>query len=175
MVEVTHEWAGKERLFRLTTGDVFDLEEATGDGIGVIFTSLASSSFSLKHVYHTIRLALIGGGLDLVRVNGLMRDHFDTRPYLQHAALAGAVVADLMTGVEPQDDDQNGSDEPFRFSEVVQICRVFNMSPQDLRALRYSDFINMVRGFNAREGRKAPHLTEDEFEAILAKYEPEAG
>ena len=40
--------------------------------------------------------------------------------------------------------------------------------------MTYADFVNMVKGFNSASDRKAEPPTEEEFEAILAKYEPEA-
>jgi hypothetical protein len=176
MVEVIREWAGKERLFRLTFGGVLDLEQATGEGVGVVFTRVAGGSFKAGYVYHTIRLALIGGGEGLIDAKRLMEAHFDTRPYLENAALAGEILTSLMAGIEPEvaDEDEKGDSSPIKFSEVSQICRTFHMSPQDLRDMAYSDFVNMVRGFNAGSEKKAPHLTEDEFIDILNKYEPEA-
>lgn len=177
MVDVVREWAGKERLFRLTFGGVLDLEQATGDGVGVIFAHVAGGSFKVGYVYHTIRLGLIGAGLGVLDAKRLMDAHFDTRPYLENAGLAGQILADLMTGIEVDDADQDPASkegEPIKFSEVSQICRTFHMSPTDLRNMSYADFVNLVKGFNAGSDRKAPHLSEDEFIDILNKYEPEA-
>ena len=175
MEGMVREWAGKERHFQLLTGSVMDLEEATGDRIGAIFIRVTTGNFGVKDVYHTIRLALIGGGEAVAKSKILLQDHFDTRPYLENAQLAGDILCALMTGVEDFDgDESDGDDEPYKFSEVAQICTVFNMSPLDLRQMRYADFINMVRGFNAGSEKKAPHLTEEEFEDILKRYEPEA-
>lgn len=175
MVDVITEWAGKERLFRLTFGGVLDLEQATGSGVGEIFLRVAGGRFGVKDVYHTIRLALIGGGLGILDAKRIMDAHFDTRPYLENSALAGQILSDLMTGIEPvEDEGGNGDHAPHKFSEVSQICRTFNLSPLELREMRYADFVNMVRGFNVVSDRKAPHLTEEEFIDILNRYEPEA-
>jgi hypothetical protein len=175
MVDVIKEWAGKERLFRLNFGAVLDLEEAIGEGIGHVFIRVAGSRFSVKDVYHTIRLALIGGGESVVRVDGLMKNHFDTRPYLENAALAGEILTALMAGVE--EGEPSGDDDippPHKFSELSQICRVFNVSPQEVRDMRYADFVNMLKGYNAANKKEAPHLSEAEFMDILERYEPEA-
>lgn len=174
MVALVLDWAGKEREFTLLTGSVMDLEEATGDRIGSIFIRVTTGQFSVKDVFHTIRLALIGGGTSVVATKLLMQDHFDTRPYLENAALAGEILCALMTGVEETGDDEGGEAEAYKFSEVSQICTVFNMSPLDLRQMRYADFVNMIRGFNAASDKKAPHLSEEEFGDILKRYEPEA-
>jgi len=169
------EWAGVERSFQLRFGDVLDLEEAAGDGIGVIFARVASGRFFARDVYHTIRLALIGGGMGAVDAKRLIDDRFETRPFMTNAVVAGEILSAIMVGVEPMEEkpeaDGNGR---YVFSEVSQICRVFNMSPVELRDMRYDDFVNLVRGFNAASDTKAPHITEEEFEDILNRYEPEA-
>lgn len=175
MVDVIEEWAGKERLFRLDYGRVMDLEQAIGQGIGKIFIRLIGGEFYTQDVYHTLRISLIGGGMGQVDAKRIMDAHFDTRPYLENAGVAGHILTDLMAGVEPTDDNGETADhEPYKFSEVSQICRTFNMSPNDLRRMEYADFINMVRGFNAASETKAPHISEDEFIDILNRYEPEA-
>lgn len=174
MVDLTTEWAGKERLFRLTFGGVLDLEEAVGEGIGHVFIRVAAGRFKAADVFHTIRLALIGGGMSIIDAKRLMVEHFDRRPYLENASLAGEILAALMTGVEAVAESDGDIAPPHKFSEVVQICTVFNMSPQELRDMRYSDFVNLVRGYNAASNRKAEHITEEEFIDILNRYEPES-
>ena len=178
MVDVIHEWAGKERLFRLTFGGVLDLEEATGTGVGEIFIHVASGRFKVGYVFHTIRLALIGGGASILDAKRIMDNHFDTRPYLENAVVAGEILTQLMSGIEEvktdRDDERDGTAR-HKFSEVSQICRLFNMSPQDLRDMRYADYVNMVRGYNAGNASKIPHISEEEFLDILNRYEPETG
>ena len=174
MADIILDWAGKDRLFRLTFGGVLELEEACGkEAIGAIFLRVSSGKFRAEDVWHTIRLALIGGGVNKVEAKRLMETHFDLAPYLDNAALAGDILISLMAGVEDGKQGEDGASEPIRFSEVSQICRTFHMSPQDLLDLTYAQFINMVRGFNAGDEKALPP-TEEEFEEILAKYEPEA-
>lgn len=173
-MELTLDWAGKERLFRLKFGDVMDLEEACGEAIGAIFIRVVGGQFKASFVYHTIRIGLIGAGMPVMDAKRLLADHFDARPYMDNASVAGEILAALMTGVEPSDNEDAPEPERIVFSEVSQICRVFNMSPQDLRDMRYADFVNLIRGFNASSQKQAEHITEDEFIDILNRYEPEA-
>ncbi|MEQ9241238.1 gene transfer agent family protein [Roseovarius indicus] len=177
MVEVIAEWAGKERLFRLTLGGVFDLEEACGkEAIGSIFKRVSSGGFHANDLYHTVRIALIGGGMSSLEAKQLMETHFHRTPYIKNAELAGDILIALMSGVEEgrKVDGEDRDPEPLKFSEVSQICREFHMSPTELRAISYADFLNLVKGYNASAPRKAEPPTEEEFEAILARYEPEA-
>ena len=174
MADLIDEWAGKERLFRLNFGDVLDLEEACGDAIGAIFLRVSTGRFRANDLWHVIRLALIGGGETKVEAKRLMEAHFETKPYLDHASLAGDILIAVMTGVEETGERERENPERMKFSEVSQICRTFHMSPNDLRATSYADFINMVTGFNAASGPKLEPITEEEFDDILARYEPEA-
>lgn len=175
MAELITEWAGTERAFRLNFGGVLDLEEAVGkDAIGSIFLRVSTGQFRVSDVYHVIRLALIGGGMNSVEAKQLMDAHFDTRPYFENAQLAGDILLSIMSGVEDGDRDGEGDQKPMKFSEISQICRVFNMSPLDLREMSYADFFNLCKGYNANGPKKAEPPTEEEFEEILAKYEPEA-
>lgn len=175
---IVREFAGKEREFRLSFGGVMDLEQALDDRIGSIFIRLSGGVFGVKDVYHTIRLALIGGNKNIRHsdVKSLMQDHFEARPLMEYASLAGEILCAVMIGIETDDAETDQADTPqrYKFSEVVQICRVFNMSPQELRDLRYADFVNLVRGFNASGEDQVEHLTEEEFMDILQRYEPEA-
>lgn len=178
-MELIREWAGRERLFALRFGDVLDLQQACGDGkdpaaIGHVFQRVSTGRFDIRDVYHTIRLALIGGGLERLQADHLMREHFDRRPYLESATLAGEILLAMMNGIEPSDTQGDDDPQPLKFSEVSQICQTFNMSPNDLRAMRYADFVNLIRGFNAGSKQKAEFLSDEEFAAILARYEPEA-
>ena len=176
MADVISEWAGKERLFRLNFGLVLQLEEACGkDAIGSVFLRITSGQFRATDIYQVIRLGLIGGGENKVEAKRLMETHFDHIPYAESAALAGDILISLMTGVEDHaDPDQSGEPEAFRFSEVSQICRVFHLSPLDVREMSYADFVNMLRGYNAGAVKKAEPPTVQEFEEILARYEPAA-
>ena len=73
MAEVIAEWAGKERLFRLTFGSILDLEEICGkDAIGAIFLRVSTGAFKASDVYHILRLALVGGGMAAVEVKQLL-------------------------------------------------------------------------------------------------------
>lgn len=179
MAEVIVEWAGKERLFRLTFGSVLELEEACdSEGICAIYTRMMAGQWRLNDVWHTIRLGLIGGGENKIEAKRLLETFFDRYPYMENAALAGDIIMAIMTGVEDSKDVEVKGDVQvagaIKFSEVSQICRVFNVSPLDLREMPYSDVVNMIRGFDDGTGRKAAPPSEEEFEEILAKYEPEA-
>lgn len=174
-MELVREWAGKERLFSLSFGGVLDLEQACGDvGLGEIFVRVASGRFRVGEVYHIIRLALIGGGMSKIDAKRLMGTHFDARPYIENNMLAAEILEALMVGIEPSEKQVEDVPPAHKFSEVSQICRIFNISPVELRAMRFADFANMVKGYAAGTKTRPDHITEEEFLDILNKYEPEA-
>lgn len=64
-------WPDEERRYRLDIGRIEELEEKCDKGSQEIFTALGDGSWRVKWVRETIRLGLIGGGLDPVRALGL--------------------------------------------------------------------------------------------------------
>lgn len=166
------EWAGVERCFKLDFGLILDLEEACrGEPLGMIFQRMAAGQFRVGEVYHIIRLGLIGGGLSMIEAKALMASHFDQRPYLQNALVAGEILKALMVGIEPRDSapDPDRKPERIRFSEAVQVCREFNMAPEDLRRLSFADYLNLMKGWAAGSKKDADPLSEDEFAEMVAR------
>ena len=148
---IIRNWAGRDRVFRLRLGDVLDLEEALGrQPISVTFRRLATAEFGVMDVHETLRIGLIGGGESILDAKRLMDSHFERRGLMEQAGIAGDLLISIMTGVEvaegAPDQDQP---EAMKFSEISQICTTFALSPQELREMRYADYVNMVRGWNA--------------------------
>ena len=169
------EWGGAERPFRLNFGLVLDLERACGRGIGAITLDLFAGRWGIKDTFETIRLGLEGGGMRPEEARALCKDHFDHKPYFQAAELALAIITAAMSGVEKPGEDEGGDpEEPISFGSVAQICTVFHMSPQDVREMRYADFVNVVKGYRAAGKKVAEPMSEEEFDAMLARHEPSA-
>lgn len=79
--EVTLEWADAEYLFALKAKQVEELEHLCGEGIGRICARVFNKvDYTYKHLRETIRLGLIGGGMDAVRAKRLVETYVDGRP-----------------------------------------------------------------------------------------------
>lgn len=79
--EVTLEWADSEYLFALKAKQIEELEHILNEGIGRICARVMSGvDFSYKHLRETIRLGLIGGGLDAVSAKRLVEAYVDGAP-----------------------------------------------------------------------------------------------
>lgn len=165
-MQLVREWGGDERRFELRFGHVLDLEDACGKvGVGAIFLRASTGQWSAREVFETIRLALIGGGMDSMEARALVKRKFDEAPYMVHAAIASEILLTLMSGVEPAGDDAGDGNpaEPMRLGSFAEICAELGMSPEELRATRYADFLNIVRGLAAGRKRTVDPPSEEVF------------
>lgn len=67
--EVTLEWADGEYLFALKGKQIEELQAVCKCGFGGIYRRIMAGDWYYGDVYHTIRLALIGGGMGAVEAN----------------------------------------------------------------------------------------------------------
>ena len=79
--EVTLEWGDGEYTFALKAKQIEELEHLCDEGIGRICARVASRiDFKYRHIRETIRLALIGGGMEPVSANRLVATYVDGYP-----------------------------------------------------------------------------------------------
>ncbi|MGY3527695.1 gene transfer agent family protein [Bradyrhizobium sp. USDA 4452] len=103
-------WAGGEDVFCLAkVGLILDLEEKCGAGIAAIMGRLGNGAWHLNDVRETIRLGLIGGGMDPVKAMAAVRSHVDDNPLTSSVLLAYEIIAAVMVGVK---DDPVGKGTP---------------------------------------------------------------
>lgn len=114
--EVELEWADGEFLFALKGKQIEELQRVCGDvGFGVIFQRLMLGTWSLGDIQHTIRLGLIGGGMDPILARRKV-DAYAQPPLVagpnNPESLARAIVKAAMHGVETidQGEEQPGAD-----------------------------------------------------------------
>ena len=79
--EVTLEWADGEYLFALKAKQIEEIEHVLNEGIGRICARVFGRvDYTYKHLRETIRLGLIGGGLDAVAAERLCKAYVDGNP-----------------------------------------------------------------------------------------------
>lgn len=168
MAELMIEWAGAERRFALSYGGILDLEEACGKvGIGEIYLRLAQHRYFAKDVYHTIRLALMGGGMVSTEAKRLVDDRFGTTPLAQMVNVALEILLSVMEGIQPDETQKPGDpSKPYDAGAIFAAFAKMGVSPQSIREMAYADFVNMCRAFG---GDRVQPPTEDEFEDMLRK------
>lgn len=101
----TDDWADGTYHFRLGAKQLDELQDVTGIGAELLYYRLSTPirherDYRTKWVRATIRLALIGGGLDAVKAEKLMRTYFDDTPAAEHTRYAMAAVGAALFGVK---------------------------------------------------------------------------
>lgn len=100
--KITLEWGDGENAFRLDLKRLRDLQDKTGVGPEALYRRVATGDWRIEDLRETIRLGLVGGGMDEVKAAKLMRSYFDDGPYLKHKPMAIAILLAAMMG--PPDD-----------------------------------------------------------------------
>lgn len=98
-------WAGGKYTFKLGWGQLALLQEATDCGPLFLLERLGGKKWLVGDISHTIRLGLIGGGLEPAKAQKLVEDYVESRPPLENAQLAWAILG---AGV------QGAPDEPLK-------------------------------------------------------------
>jgi hypothetical protein len=102
------DFAGSSRHFRLRIGEAEELEQRCNAPIGAIMIRVASGQFAVADIWQTIRLGLVGGGLDEPRANALCK-RYEHEPLYYHAHIPAAILKAFLMGVDAAED--RGTDE----------------------------------------------------------------
>lgn len=100
--KITLVWGDGEHLFRLRIGELIELQEKCDAGPAFILERLATSRWKVEDVRETIRLGLIGGGLDPLKALTLVKRYVDERPLQENINHAYAIVASAIVGAEDE-------------------------------------------------------------------------
>ncbi len=85
--------------FRLAIGELEELQEKTGVGPYVLLKRLLTQEWLIDDVRQTIRLGLIGGGVDPIPAKKLVERYVDQRSdWMTNAMLAQAIVSAALVG-----------------------------------------------------------------------------
>jgi hypothetical protein len=76
---------------------ILELERKTGAGIGALATRVFAKQFSQTDIVETIRLALVGGGMEAKRAAELVATYAD-RPLNENCALAAKILERRLFG-----------------------------------------------------------------------------
>jgi hypothetical protein len=85
--------------FRLAIGELEELQEKTDCGPYTLLRRLLANDWKIDDVRQTIRLGLIGSGLDAIKAKRLVERYVDQRSeWLNNAMLAQAIVSAALVG-----------------------------------------------------------------------------
>lgn len=88
-----------EQLFRLTVKQIIELEEKCQAAFGVIYHRIMNGIFTANDVTETIRLGLIGGGLEPAKAFKLT-ERYGGVPFAESHQVARLVIGAAMFGFE---------------------------------------------------------------------------
>lgn len=91
-------WADGDYDFRLRVKELEELQEITNCGPHFLFRRVSSGDWWVRDLRETIRLGLIGGGMEAVKAKTLVERYFDPGPYLQHVATVQAILGACIAG-----------------------------------------------------------------------------
>lgn len=87
-----------EHDFALRSDQIGELERVTGTGVGALCKRVFARDFRFADVTETIRLALIGGGLDPQEAAALVNAYVPMSPLEKAIGLAVDILAALFFG-----------------------------------------------------------------------------
>lgn len=96
--EVVIDFADGSYTFRLTVKQIIELEEKCGAAFAIIHARLWQGLYTANDVVETIRLGLIGGGMDPVKAKQLVERY--GVPFKYSFPVARAVIGAVMWGFE---------------------------------------------------------------------------
>lgn len=100
---LTVPFGDSDYVFALKWGELIQLQEATDAGPYVVMQRLATGTWRVQDIAHTIRLGLIGGGLKPTDALKLVRAYVEARPPMENVLLAQGILGASLMGA-PEDD-----------------------------------------------------------------------
>lgn len=104
------DWADGTYQFALRWGELSELQDACGAGPFVVLARLAASQWRIEDVSTTIRLGLIGGGVEPAKALKLVQTYVESRPsdLIVNASFARGILETSIVGApdEPPGEHQ---------------------------------------------------------------------
>ena len=180
---VAFEWGDSEQRFRLGIGELRELQDKCDAGPFVIYQRLASGTWRVDDVRETLRLGLIGGGMDHNRALGkvgkyVAPTHFLTNVVAARRILLAALFGDpddivgkIEAGVDRADQPaaRNGR---LAFSNIIGTATAIGWGVEQLNRASLWEFAAAVDGWNSchgAEGQRPEPITPEEFDRMLER------
>lgn len=97
-------------VFRLALGELEELQEKTGVGPFVLLNRLINGDWRLADVRETLRIGLVGGGMEPIAALNLVRRYVDRRAaWLANSSLARLVMLAALAGAPEEEPGKDGA------------------------------------------------------------------
>lgn len=100
-------WVGGEHPFLLALAELEALQDKCDAGPELVLNRVQFGGWKIADLYETTRWGLIGGGMDRIAADKLVRRMFETHPPMAFKALAARILYSSLYGPE---DDPVGKD-----------------------------------------------------------------
>jgi len=138
--EIELVWGDGDHKFNIAKiGQVLELEEKCACGVAEIYTRIREGRWRFNDIRETIRLGLIGAGVDPNRALILTKRYVDERPWAENVQTALAILLSAMVGVEGDavgkkpKADQTTKSEPGPSTEMAGLS-----DPQSMDSVLHS-------------------------------------
>lgn len=169
MVEIVREFAGAERVFRVNTGTMLDLQEKLDVAIGALYLRVAGHGYTVQDVIEILTFSLRDGGMKADHARKLVGDRIDAGGIAHAAERAVEVLVSAFDGIKADPDLQgDGDDNPTDQSALFGAFMKMGVTPPQLRKFEYRDFVCLQRGL---WGNDVKSPSEDEFLQMVREYE----
>lgn len=101
--EVNLVWGDGEQVFRLAIAQIRELQEKTNCGPLELLNRMVRGTWRLDDVRETIRLGLIGGGLEPIQALSKIARYVDARPLSESVPTAQAILSVMIFGKDEED------------------------------------------------------------------------
>ena len=95
---VTKTWGDGDHVFRLRIGEIRELEDKRDAGCFQIYKRLADGSCRFDDIRETLRLGLIGGGMQAPLALGLVAKYAGPTTFMENLLVAQAVITAALFG-----------------------------------------------------------------------------
>lgn len=95
---ITIDWADGTHTFRLPIAQIEELQEKTDCGPYFLFNRIVTGQWRIADLRETIRLGLIGGGMEPPKARTLVERYVDNRPYAESIKPAQAILGAALIG-----------------------------------------------------------------------------
>lgn len=110
---ITFDWADGPHTFRLALEQLRTLQEATKTGPYTLWERVAlSREWRVDDIRETIRLGLIGGGMEPLDALALVRVYVDGRPLVESVAPAERILRAALIGADDDPVGKAGAERP---------------------------------------------------------------
>ena len=104
-------WSGGEHPFLLRLGELRILEQKCDVGAYWVLYRLMSNQWYVNDVIETIRLGLIGGGMDHIKARDMTQSSIERSSLAECAVVAQAILSYSIHGDESQEGKQKAKDQ----------------------------------------------------------------